>query len=245
MQKAGTAWYYSLTNDLLKAGGFHDANEIREKFDLHSILKFNVCNVQQPTREKLDILTTPPVGDYTFAVKTHWPPSGYILKLFHEGRLKATYIYRDPRDAAVSAFEAGRKLREKGIFERFGKLQTLEDAVMKTYKWLKTWEKWHQVKDQALLMRYEDLLLDPLPQLKRLCDFLGIEVENSAITDIIEWWQPEQFLSRDDIHLHFNKGKIGRFRETMGEKELELCSEKFGPYLPKMGYQHFSPGLDL
>ena len=66
MQKAGTAWYYSLTNDLLKAGGFHDANEIREKFELHSILKFNVCNIQQPTREKFG---------------TYLPKMGYLESL--------------------------------------------------------------------------------------------------------------------------------------------------------------------
>jgi hypothetical protein len=37
--------------------------------------------------------------------------------------------------------------------------------------------------------------------------------------------------------LHFNKGKIGRFRESYSQEEHAILKEKMGPYLPRMGYE--------
>ena len=37
--------------------------------------------------------------------------------------------------------------------------------------------------------------------------------------------------------LHFNKGKIGRFRESYSAEEQSLLKEKMGTYLPRMGYE--------
>jgi hypothetical protein len=36
---------------------------------------------------------------------------------------------------------------------------------------------------------------------------------------------------------HFFKGKIGRFRDAYNAGQQKVLAERFGPYLPKMGYE--------
>lgn len=236
--KSGSAWYYNLTNDLLVAGGGHDARMVRDRYELHSIMKFGTCNIQSPTQEKLLRLTSPPLSDYTFAVKTHAPPSEPLLGLLGRGRVKATYIYRDPRDVAVSGLEEGEKLRRKGKLHRaVTKLRTMGDAILWSESWLrKSWDRWKDVRG-VLRLRYEDLLARPEEELKRLTAFLSLRVGDGDLARIIDNWRPENLAGgRKNAPLHFNKGMAGRFRSVMSPDEQRSCLERWRPILVEMGY---------
>jgi Sulfotransferase domain len=238
MPKSGSAWYYNLTNDLLVAGGCHDARMIRDRYNLHPILKYGTCNIQDPTDEKLQLLTSPPIGDHTFVVKTHAPPTEFLVGLIDQGSLKATYVYRDPRDTAVSGYEEGRKLREKGKVHRgVTRLETMTDAIQWSESWLKrSWDRWKNVKG-VLRVKYEDLLANPQNELERLASFLCVEVESDVLKEIDHRWRPERLVpSKGKIPLHFNKGVAGRFRKAMNPEEQSYCQERIGPYLSEMGY---------
>jgi hypothetical protein len=237
MPKAGTAWYFNLENDVLVAAGYQDARVIRKTYGLHSILKYNTCNIQEPTPEKLELLTSHPICNNTFVVKTHHRPTEYLLQLIARGAIKPTYIYRDPRDVAISGFEEGQKLLNNGRKHRgVNKLRNIEDAILWSESWLiRSWKEWKNVKE-ALVVRYEDLLTDTLNELKRLCFFLRIELQIDVLINIIDRWKPERIRCSGKGDLHFNKGTTGRFREIMSQKELNLCKKKFGEYLPEMGY---------
>ena len=235
LQKSGSAWFLNLTNDLMVKAGFSDNRKIRDKFGL-KFIKYDECNIQELTFEKLKILTSSPVSDYSFVVKTHHPPNSHILKLMSEGKIKVTYIYRDPRDVAISGLEAGTILRNRGVFERFGKLRTMREAIEWSKKILvDNWAKWRNIEG-VLYFKYEDILIKPLAQLERLCFFLEIQLEDKILINIIERWRQDNLKSNQKKHLHFNKGSIGRFQELMSSKELNLCKKKFGKYLIEMGY---------
>ena len=184
LPKAGSSWFLHLTNDLLVAAGHPDNKQIRDKFDLQ-FMKYDECNIQEPTPEKIEILTSPPVSEYTFAVKTHHPPNRHVLDLLAKGKIKITYIYRDPRDTAVSGLEAGRKLRARGVFERFGKIESMQDAIEWSSRQVENnWQRWIQ-KEGILYFRYEDLLRNPLEELSRLAGYLEIDVPEEAVGKII------------------------------------------------------------
>ena len=237
MPKSGSAWYFNLTNDLLIASGFQDVRAVREEFQLHSILKYNTCNVQDLTQEKLAVLTSPPIADCTFVVKTHCSPNEYLLRSIEDGLVKPTYIYRDPRDVAVSGFEEGQKLQRKGRYHRgVTKLRNIEDAIYWSRSWINmSWDQWKNVTGD-FRVRYEDLLANTERELERLSRFLNVEISNRVLNDIIDRYKPERLISRQDNRLHFNKGISGRFRHIMNVKELRLCKSMFGSYLADMGY---------
>ena len=45
MPRAGSGWYYNLTNDLILATGGQDARQIRKKYHLGRILTEVNCNI--------------------------------------------------------------------------------------------------------------------------------------------------------------------------------------------------------
>ena len=240
MEKSGTGWYFNLTNDLLVAAGHQDIRVVREKFRLHGILKYYNCNMQQPAFRKFARLLIPHILGNTFVVKTHGSPSSKALRYLMSVRvLKASYIYRDPRDVVISAFEHGEKIRASGQIFSFGKLDSVEASILRVRKLLKIWDEWercsHMFVNNMLLVKYEDLVTNPLKELRRLADFLGIDVSPKILLEIEKRYIVDS--ARVDLKgLHFNKGVTGRFRHLMNQKEQYLCREHFGSYLQKMGY---------
>jgi len=236
LPKSGSAWFFHLTNDLAKAAGHCDANEVKNQFSLERFLKFTTCNVQELTPEKLRLLTSPPIGNHSFTVKTHFPPNPVLLDYLARGLVKATYIYRDPRDIAVSGYEAGQKLREEGKEKSFAKLTTMREAILWTGNLLESsWKQWRKVKG-VFFVRYEDLLEHPDSELKRLCEFLGFNVTIDMLELIIDRWSAARIKRDSPQMLHFNQGVAGRFRAVMGSEELQLTRENLGTYLEEMGY---------
>lgn len=237
LSKSGSAWFLHLTNHMMVAAGHPDNRMIRKKFDLQ-FLKYAECNMQEPTSEKLRILTTSPVSNYSFVVKTHFPPNMHILRLFSEGKIKITFIYRDPRDIAVSGLEAGQKLRDRGKFESFGTLYTMEQSIKWTNRLIRErYDKWSEIEG-VLSFKYEDLVENTMFQLLRLTEYLEIKVNKDKIKKIIEQHSAENIkklkVGKNDYH--FNRAKVGSFREVMTPEEIELCYKTFEEYLDKMGY---------
>lgn len=240
LEKSGTGWYFNLTNDLLVAAGYRNVRLVREKYHLQGILREFNCNVGQPTFFKLTQLLLPHLFGNAFAVKTHGSPSSKFLHyLMHFGILKATYIFRDPRDIAISAFEHGEKIRANHQMHTFGILDSIEASILFVKSRLKIWGQWEECRqaysNHMLFVKYEDLVADPLKESRRLVDFLEIDVSSKILLEIEKRYAIDSS-GRDLKGLHFNKGVAGRFRRVMNQKELDLCLEHFGGYLQRMGY---------
>ena len=237
MPKSGTGWYFFLTNDLLVAAGFEDVNVVRDRFHLHSIMQFQNCYIGTPTVPKLALLSIPHLMGHRFPVKTHTNPLPSLQYLMRTSFLRATYIYRDPRDAALSAFEFGQKIRESLPTNPLAQLECLEDVIPMVKEWLLRWERWMRC-ERALMVRYEDLVADPVNELERLASHLSVSVPNPVLQSIAARYQPGP--GRTDLEsrsgLHFNKGEVGRFRRVMNRAQLDLCREHLGEYVRMMGY---------
>lgn len=226
MQKSGTAWYFNLTNDLLVAAGYQDVRAIREKFRLHAILKDYNCNIGNPTPSKLARVAIPHFCRNTFVVKTHHGPTTSLLYLMSLGIVKTTYIYRDPRDVVVSGFEHGQRIRAKGENHTFAKWDSIETSILNVKRLLATWDKWMQCS-KSLITRYEDLWADPINELKRLRGFLSLDVSSEELHRIVPNYQTDQLDATATSYLHFNKAAIGRFREVMSQRQIDLCRVHF------------------
>jgi hypothetical protein len=235
MPRAGSGWYYNLTNDLMLATGAQDARWIRSRYHLQNILTEVNCNIGALTPRRLLSVTIPSLLGNTFVIKAHSAPTPIALLMIRKGMILPTYIYRDPRDAMLSAMENGERARQRGSPNAFSTLTDFETALKFTLAHIHIWESWLQCW-QALHTRYESFLCDYEKEVDRLMVFLELDRENPDMETIIEKYRSKNAQTVQK-GLHFSKGKIGRFRQKMTPEQQEILAQKLGPFLERMGYE--------
>ena len=97
---------------------------------------------------------------------------------------RVIYLVRDGRDAIVSYYHYNKNL---------GINVSLEEMVLKNKNvfpapWWQHTQSWinNSFASEIIYVRYEDLLKQPLVELKRICKFLNIERDNELIQRVIE-----------------------------------------------------------
>lgn len=240
MPRSGSAWYYNLTHDLVVAAGGADARKVREKYRLQRFLTEINCLIPSVSFYRLLPVMFPSVFEAPYVINSHAerkPLANIFIKL---GLLKPTFISRDPRDVALSAFEYGqRELENKTGYRKggrfFSQFSTIDDALYYMEEYLQVAKSWLTCP-HALNVRYEDLLLDYKQEAWRLVDFLEINNNTPGLDETIEKYDPAQKSSREK-GTHFSKGKIGRYRQLFTEEQKELSMQIFGTYLESQGYE--------
>ena len=235
MPRAGSGWHYNLIHDLVVASGGKSARQIRTDFHLTKILTEVNCNISALTMRRLFLVLPASLAGNTFVIKAHSGATAVGDLFINSDWMKVTYIYRDPRDAMLSAMDFGKRTLEKGRPNAFSHLTDLDTAIDFMMKYCKIWETWTS-RNSVFSARYEDLLKDYDAEVLKLGAFLRLVSKNQEIVDIIEKYRPGQAKEGRD-GLHFFKGQIGRFRERFSADEQKLMADKFSPYLIKMGYE--------
>ena len=234
MPRAGSGWHYNLIHDLMEADGYTDARIIREKYRLQSILTEINCNIGVLSVRRMGMVSVPALAGNDFVIKAHAGPSVSSRLLQRLGLLRITYIYRDPRDAMLSAYDYGQRALQKGRPNAFSHLSDFEKSLDFMMDYVRIWERWMSEKN-VLIARYEDLLTDYDSEAKRLVEFLKLDGSRSDVQKVTEHYRPGK--SDEQQGLHFFKGKIGRFRKSYTVEQQELMKDRLGAYLSKMRYK--------
>ena len=234
MPRAGSGWHYNLVHDLIVAGGGQDARQIRARYKLSRILTEVNCNIGALTPQRLLPVTIPALMGNIFAIKAHAGPKPLALRLINGGWIQPTYIYRDPRDALLSAYEYGQRKREAGRSGPFADLETIDNAIDFMLEYIQISEAWLAC-EPCLNIRYEDLLGAYDSEANRLLEFLGLSLENPAILQVVDQYRPDQGRA-EQKGTHFVKGKIGRYQEKFTPAQQQRCLDVFGDYLERLGY---------
>ena len=232
--RAGSGWHYNLIHDLMKTAGATDAREIRERYRLQRFLTEVNFNIGVLSARRLALVTVPALMGNTFVIKAHAGPTFASRLLQRVGLLRITYIYRDPRDTVLSAYEYGQRALAKGRPNAFSHLTGFQKSVEFTLNYVRIWEKWTQERD-VLIARYEDMLTNYDHEVARLVNFLKLDGSKPEVQNVIAAYRPEA--AEGQKGLHFNKGQIGRFREVYTVEEQAILNEILGPYLERMGYK--------
>ena len=148
--------------------------------------------------------------------KTHELPKKHMKRVIH--------LVRDGRDAMVSYYAMNKAM---------GKKITLEEMIVSgkgiiPSKWYKHTRKWlaNPHKADILIVKYEDLLIDPFLQLNRILEFSNIERDEEIINKTIignsfnEMKRKELEFGRDNKKWNpkndfIRKGKIGSYKDEM------------------------------
>jgi len=234
MPRAGSGWHYNLVHDLMKTTGCADAREIRARYRLQNILTEVNCNIGVLSGRRLAMVALPALVGNTFVIKAHAAPTSASRLLQRLGLLRITYIYRDPRDAMLSAYDYGQRALQKGRPNAFSPLTDFQKSVDFIMEYVQVWEKWIGEKN-VLIARYEDLLTDYDSEVTRLVGFLKVNWSRPEIQQVIDGYRPS--VAEGQQGLHFYKGIIGRFREAYSTEEQTILKEKLGGHLQRMGYE--------
>jgi len=236
MPRAGSGWYYNLTQDLIVAAGFQNAREIRKRYHLESVLTEVNCNIGALTPHRLCLVLVPASLGNIFVIKTHSGLTPLARFLIHREVIKPFYIYRDPRDALLSAYEYGERSRQSNKTGAFSQLSTIEDAIVFMNDYVEISKTWLACRE-ALHTRYEDLLLDYDNEINRIIHTLNLDGENVLLREVIENYRPGGMKS-GQRGTHLVKGKIGRYKDKLTLEQQALCLQVFKPILDEMGYTY-------
>ena len=234
MPRAGSGWHYNLIHDIMRTTNCADARDIRVKYHLQNILTEVNNNIGVLSLRRLGMAAIPALMGNTFVIKAHAGPTAASRLLQNLGLLRITYIYRDPRDAMLSAFEFGQRALTKGRPNAFSHLTDFQKSLDFMMDYVRIWEKWIKEKN-VLIARYEDLLTNYDAELARLVKFLKVDDKSPEVRKVIETYRPGAI--EEQQGLHFYKGRIGRFREAYSAEEQDVLAKKFGPALKRMGYE--------
>ena len=137
---------------------------------------------------------------------------------------KVLHIVRDARDYCLS------------IHKAWGK-----DMLRAAQRWADGVHKARQagaaLGADYLELRYEELLARTEPELRRVCDFLGVAFEPGMLTLV----RPSENLGDARGARQVLDGNRGKFRQAMAPKTIARIEELAGPVLLECGYELVMP----
>jgi len=239
MVKSGSLWLWNMTNDLLSAAGLkkeglppvHSPVENFIKEDYEKVV-IGALSFNHLTRATLSHFK-----GHSYPAKTHSAPTLPLILFRPWGHIKATYVYRDPRDVVLSVLDHAQKAREEDIAMNLRDIHTFEESVDFVRVQLMIWNKWSYMPG-TFKIKYEDLVANTEKALKNLADYLSLQVSEDQIKMIRDRYSRNEMEREKEItnKTHFNKGKTKRFLDKMDPEQIAYCERAFQPYLEHMGY---------
>ncbi len=102
-------------------------------------------------------------------------------------------------------------------------------------RWLS--ESWSKRQDRAYLVRYEDLIRQPVQTLRGVLAYLELDHDDATIEGILA----RAALDSPEMQRHGTSGdveaSIGRWRQSLDPGLQEACREIFGDVLQQFGYE--------
>jgi len=236
MPRAGTGWFHNITQVLVQASGGVQANYIRNKYHLGRFLTEVNCNIGTISAYRLLPVLLPIVFEPSYVIKLHGGRKPLADRLISTGLIKATFIYRDPRDAALSIYEYGQTAQKYDYVNNdFAHIRSIEEAIDYITAYIEIARGWISAPD-VLVVKYEEMFDDFDIIVDKLLDYLKLDLEIHEALGLIENFKPgANVVNRR--YTHFKKGIVGRHQEKFTANQLRMCRDKFGEFLSEVGYE--------
>jgi hypothetical protein len=181
-----------------------------------------------------------------------------LWKILHAQNIQVIILMRDPRDQIISHMFHIKRDSLNPWHQRIMALDHDEALMMciegrpgliSTTSMIKLTKSWLNERNKAICVRYEDLLLNPVQELSRVFEYLGIKVNKDLVRTIIERnrferlsvgrriWRIARKPGQEDTGSHFRKGIIGDWRNHFNEAHIQCFKELAGKTLIEWGYE--------
>lgn len=178
--------------------------------------------------------------------------------------LRVVLVVRDLRDQAVSRMFHLKRDQTHAWQPTFEQLST-DDALMLSIEgreagaelpllpgvtaWKTFTRQWMTADMNIVCLRYEDLLADPVKEMRQLFHDLDMPVPESLLQAIVnrnrfermtvgrKFWQAARHPGQEDAASHFRKGITGDWQNFFGEAHRQRFKELAGDWLIEMGYE--------
>jgi len=201
--------------------------------------------------------------------KYHTAESGHVIHghdaytpelkniLLEEG-IKVILMVRDPRDQLVSRmFHVKRSTnhvwneRMKAMDNDEALMMCIEgrDKLPGMHDMISLAQSWINGNAEALVVRYEELLADPVLHFRSVLDYLGIGNNRGLAEVIVERnrfarlsmgkriWQTQRKPGQEDTKSHFRKGIVGDWRNYLTPAHIERFKALCGQQMIDLGYE--------
>lgn len=162
-----------------------------------------------------------------------WVPN-LVWELFPVA--KEIFLVRDFRDRLASVLDFNRR---RG-YQAFGRADFASDEAYVREKVRLDAETllkaWRARRNRALLVRYEDLVLQPQDTTTKILEYLGLAAEPINVSSLIE----EALLPDENTAAHRTSTdastSVGRWRLDLDDRLQAVCEEELGALLDEFGY---------
>jgi hypothetical protein len=179
-----------------------------------------------------------------------WRPAGILPRIIKSHREFTTnyrrviYVVRDVRDVVISRFHFANQ--RKTVYPEFDPF--LRDRRFGAEAWVRHVNSWltSATHDQGRLMivRYEDLLLDPVLQMTRMATFMNVTLPEEAVEWAAKMAGRERLQSLENTYgrprpapvLFVRKGTKGQWKEELSEDQLAYLQRVAGDAMSTAGY---------
>ncbi|XP_007424050.1 sulfotransferase 1C2-like [Python bivittatus] len=235
--KAGTTWMQEIV-DMIHHGG--DPQKCARAPIYERIPFIEMCP-PKPIRtgfEEAEAMPSPRT------LKTHLPVH-LLPSSFWEQNCKIIYVARNIKDNAVSYFHfhhMSKLMPEAGNWDEF--LENFIAGKVAWGSWFDHVRGWWEAKNHhpILYVFYEDIKKDPAREIQKVAQFLGLELSEAVLGDIVQHTKFEtmktnpmtnyttmpSFLLDQDITQFMRKGTVGDWKEhfTVAQSEQldDLCA---------------------
>ena len=238
LPKSGSTWLSNMCADL-------------DGFDLFAPSKWNtyISEKWDDSRWDLDKEIFKEFKKKLAVIRGHtWALSNNI-DVLENSNLKYIIGVRDPRDKIISEYWhsrnfpghwAHKQAHEKTLEEFISYKLKSGEFEKETIEWIRNWLKSRDIKN-SIIVRYEDMLIDPKTVLEKIFNFLDFKIPQKKITNIIEKNSFNKITGRkrgkSDNTKFVRKGVSGEWK-TIFTKEQKLQFRKIAEdVINDLGYQ--------
>ena len=237
--RVGSTWVSTLLRDLCELEYFEPSQ---------AIIRDNP-NIQLVNLDIFDVVTGRKIPKGRHYFKTHsFPPRLEDLSLL-DPHVKFLTVSRDPRDAIVSnAFYLARLPRERGGWNEENSTMADEAKIIKVIREgafilsrIFAWNRFPLSCD----LKYEDLLADPVAEIKKVLEFLDIERSDDTIRYFVDKHSFRKKAGRgagvEDKQAFFRKGISRDWQNYFSEECIKFFGRAYrgawNKLLVEMGYE--------
>ena len=237
LPKSGSTWLSNMCADL-------------NGFDLFAPIKWNtyISDKWDDSRWDLDMDIFKEFRIKLAVIRGHTWALPNNIDVLEKSNLKYIIGVRDPRDKLISEYWHSRNFPGHWAHEQANE-QTIEEFISyklksdefenETLDWISSWLK-NRDKKKSIIVRYEDILIDPRIVIEKIFNFLGFKIEKKKIDNIIEKNSFDNITGRkrgtSDDTKFVRKGVSGEWKNIFSKEQKLLFSKIGKDVIENLGY---------